>query len=91
MTSIKRNSVDKHGVYIYGKHMAGCYYYTFMAFVFIFLGLFGYGFIEMKERAKQANVKLEIIRDEYGQVPAVKRTFEVLDFIYANPISSKQN
>ena len=71
--------------------MAGCYYYTFMAFVFIFLGLFGYGFIEMKERAKQANVKLEIIRDEYGQVPAVKRTFVVLDFIYANPISSKQN
>jgi len=45
----------------------------------------------MKERAKQANVKLEIIRDEYEQVPTVERTFEVLDSIYANPIPSKQD
>ena len=43
----------------------------------------------MKERAKQANVKLEVIRDEYGQVPTVKRTFEVLDSVYANPIPSR--
>ena len=77
--------------YIYGKHMAGCYFFTFMAFVFVFLGVFGYGFFEMKERAKQANVKLEVIRDEYGQVPAVKRTFEVLDSVYANPIPPKQD
>jgi len=90
LVSIKGNTVDKHGIYIFGKHMAGCYYFTFMAFAFIFLGLFGYGFFEMKERAKQANVKLEVIRDEYGQVPAVKRTFEVLDSVYANPIPPKQ-
>lgn len=89
LVSVKGSSVDKHGVYIYGKHMAGCYFFTFMAFVFIFLGLFGYGFFEMKERAKQANVKLEVIRDEYGQVPAVKRTFEVLDSTFENPIPSK--
>ena len=62
-----------------------------MAFMLIFLGLFGYGFFEMKERAKQANVKLEVIRDEYGQVPAVKRTFEILDSVYANPIPPKQD
>ena len=74
------------GIFMYGKHIAGCYFFTFMAFVFIFLGLFSYGFFEMKERAKQANVKLEVIRDEYGQVPAVKRTFEVLDSVYADPI-----
>lgn len=45
----------------------------------------------MKERAKQANVKLEIIRNEYEQVPTVERTIEVLDSIYANPIPSKQD
>ena len=71
--------------------MTGSYFFTFMAFMLIFLGLFGYGFFEMKERAKQANVKLEVIRDEYGQVPAVKRTFEVLDSVYANPIPPKQD
>ena len=91
LVNIKGSTVDKHGIYIFGKHMAGCYFFTFMAFMLIFLGLFGYGFFEMKERAKQANVKLEVIRDEYGQVPAVKRTFEVLDSVYANPIPPKQD
>ena len=62
-----------------------------MIVVLSFLGLFGYGFFEMNERAKQANVKLQVIRNEYGHVPAVKRTFEVLDSIYANPIPSNQD
>ena len=91
LVSIKGNTIDMHGVYIYGKHMAGCYFFTFMAFVFIFLGLFGYGFFEMKERAKQANVKLEVIRDEYGQVLSVKRTFEMLDSTFANSVPPKKN
>ena len=90
LVNIKGSTVDKHGIYIFGKHMAGCYYFTFMAFVFILLGLFGYGFFEMKERAKQANVKLEVIRDEYGHVPAVRRTFEMLDSTFANPVPSQE-
>ena len=52
------------GVYICGKHIAGCYFFSFLILVFSFLGLFGYGFFEMNERAKQANVKLQVIRDE---------------------------
>ncbi len=90
LVSIKGNTIDMHGVYIYGKHMAGCYFFTFMTFVFIFLGLFGYGFFEMSERAKQANVKLQIIRDNFGHHPAVKHTFEMLDSTFANPLPPKQ-
>ena len=83
---IKKNAVDKSGIYIYGKHIAGCYFFSFMILVFSFLGLFGYGFFEMNERAKQANVKLQIIRDDFGHVPVVKRTFEMLDSTFANPV-----
>ena len=79
------------GIYMYGKHIAGCYFFTFMTFVFIFLGLFGFESFHMREEAIHANMKLEVIRDEYGQVPAVKRTFEVLDSVYANPIPPKQD
>ena len=62
----------------------------FMIVVLSFLGLFGYGFFEMNERAKQANVKLQVIRDEYSHVPAVQRTFEMLDSTFANPVPPQE-
>ena len=78
------------GVYICGKHIAGWYFFPFMVFVFIFLGLFGYEAFNMRSEAIQANVKLQVIRDEYGHVPAVQRTFEMLDSTFANPVPPQE-
>ncbi len=86
---VEKNSKPK-GIYICGKHIAGCYFFSFMIIVFTFLGVFGYGFFEMNERAKQANVKLQIIRDNFGHVPVVKHTFEMLDSTFANPVPPQE-
>ena len=82
----KRETIDKGGVYMFGKHISGWYFYPFMFLVFLFLWLYGRAYYIMEDKAKQANVKLQVIRDEYGHVPSVKRTFEILDSTYANPI-----
>ena len=89
-TDLKQNAIDKHGVYILGKYVSGWFFFPFIVFVFIFLGLFGYEAFNMRSEAIQANVKLQVIRDEYGQVPAVKRTFEMLDSTFANPVPPQE-
>lgn len=71
---------------MFGKHISGWYFYPFMFLVFLFLWLYGRAYYIMEDKAKQANIKLQVIRDEYGHVPSVKRIFEILDSTYANPI-----
>lgn len=77
------------GVYIFGKHIFGWYFFPFMLLVFIFLGLFGYEAFHMRDEAIQANVKLQVIREDFGHHPAVARTFHMLDSLYDNPIPAK--
>ena len=84
--NLRKDAIDKHGVYICGKHVSGWFFFPFMVFVFIFLGLFGYEAFNMRSEAIQANVKLQVIRDDFGHVPSVKRTFEMLDSTFANPV-----
>ena len=43
----------------------------------------------MKEEAKLANVKLQVIRDDFGHYPTIKHVFEMLDSTCVNPIPPK--
>ena len=54
--------------------------------VFIFLWLFGYEAFHMRDQAIKANVKLQVICNDFGHHPAVARTFHMLDSIYNEPI-----
>ena len=76
-------------VYIFGKHISGWYFFPFMALLFIFLWFFASGYFEMKEEAKFANVKLQVIRDDFGHYPTIKHVFEMLDSTCTNPIPPK--
>ena len=71
------------------QDISGWYFFPFMLIVFIFLGLFGYEAFHMRDEAILANVKLQVIREDFGHHPAVARTFHMLDSIYAEPISKK--
>ena len=82
-------SSKPRGIYIFGKHISGWYFFPFMALLFIFLWFFASGYFEMKEEAKLANVKLQIIRDDFGHYPPIKHVFEMLDSTCANPIPPK--
>ena len=76
-------------IYIFGKHISGWYFFPFMALLFIFLWFFASGYFEMKEEAKLANVKLQVIRDDFGHYPTIKHVFEMLDSTCVNPIPPK--
>lgn len=86
--SIETSNKPK-GIYIFGKHISGWYFFPFMALLFIFLWFFASGYFEMKEEAKFANVKLQVIRDDFGHYPTIKHVFEMLDSTCTNPIPPK--
>ena len=44
----------------------------------------------MRAQAIQANVKLQVIRNDFGHHPAIARTFHMLDSIYHEPIPPPQ-
>ncbi|MCR5065015.1 MAG: hypothetical protein K6A67_04525 [Bacteroidales bacterium] len=77
------------GIYMFGKHISGWYFFPFIALLFIFLWFFASGYFEMKEEAKLANVKLQVIRDDFGHHPPIKHVLEMLDSTCANPIPPK--
>lgn len=77
------------GVYLFGKHIAGCYYIAFMILLVTFLGCFAFGFFKMKEDATLANEKIRIIRTKHGCDPAVKKTFEMIDSLHTSPFIQK--
>jgi len=72
------------GVYIFGKHIAGCYFIAFMILLVTFLGCFAFGIFKMKEDATLANEKIRIIRIEHGHDPAIKKTFEMIDSLHTS-------
>ena len=72
------------GVYIFGKHIAGCYYIAFMILLVTFLGCFAFGFFKMKEDVALANEKIRIISIKHGHDPAVKKTFEMIDSLHTS-------
>ena len=43
------------------------------------------------KKAEQFKQIAQRVPDVYGQVPAVKRTFEISDSVYTNPIPPKQD
>ena len=86
--SIETSNKPK-GIYIFGKHISGWYFFPFMALLFIFLWFFALGYFEMKEEANLANVKLQVIRDDFGHYPTIKHVFEMLDSTCTNPIPPK--
>ena len=83
-TAVKNSKPS--GAFIFGKHISGWYFFPVMLLVFIFLGLFSYEAFHMRDQAIQANVKLQVIRNDFGHHPAVARTFHMLDSIYNEPI-----
>lgn len=84
-----RTAEKPTGVYMFGKHISGWFYYPFMILVFLLLWFFSSGYFDMREQAKQANVKLQVIRDDFGHHPPIKHVFEMLDSTFANPIPQK--
>jgi len=90
INTVVKNSKPS-GVYIVGKHISGWYFFPLMFLVFIFLWLFGYEAFHMRDQAIQANVKLQVIRNDFGHHPAVVRTFHMLDSLYDNPIPPAKN
>jgi len=81
--SIETSNKPK-GIYIFGKHISGWYFFPFMALLFIFLWFFASGYFEMKEEANLANVKLQVIRDDFSHYPTIKHVFEMLDSTCVN-------